>query len=203
MLPRYAVAAVLIAAMWARLERPAGLGGLVLMAALGAVPVLAPRLRLPAFAAAAVVALELSVRLSPHRFWHGFLDFYDYRLPFDPTGHLRMHEVILVAIFAFTLAVALAVTTRRVVLAVVLFLVGAGWPATLLAGNGQDIQLPAGVELRHVLNAVWLARVAPNRGSFLELTTGSQRLAERVRAFQREVARPAAQRPFLRVSTKG
>src|SRR3989442_8913438 len=48
-----------------------------------------------------------------------------------------MHEVILVAIFAFTLAVALAVTTRRVLLAVVCFLIGAGWPATLLAGGSE------------------------------------------------------------------
>jgi transglutaminase-like putative cysteine protease len=71
------------------------------------------------------------------RFGRGFLDFYDFRLPFDPVQNVRMHQVILVAIFAFTLAVALAVAARRAVLAVVAFLVGAGWPATLLAGGSE------------------------------------------------------------------
>ena len=48
-----------------------------------------------------------------------------------------MHAVILIAIFAFTLAVALAVAARRALLAVVLFFVAAGWPATLLSGGNE------------------------------------------------------------------
>jgi transglutaminase-like putative cysteine protease len=48
-----------------------------------------------------------------------------------------MHRVILVAIFGFTLAVALAVAARRPLLAVMAFLVAAGWPATLLAGGNE------------------------------------------------------------------
>jgi hypothetical protein len=42
------------------------------------------------------------------RFGHGFLDFYEFRLPFQPERHPRMHAVILVAIFAFVLLIALA-----------------------------------------------------------------------------------------------
>src|SRR5207247_1170321 len=71
------------------------------------------------------------------RFQRGFLDFYDFRLPFDPPQNVRMHEVVLIAIFAFALAVALAVAARRAALAVVAFLVGAGWPATLLGGGNE------------------------------------------------------------------
>src|SRR5438874_13539855 len=48
-----------------------------------------------------------------------------------------MHQGILVAIFGFALAVALAVTTRRALPAVIAFLIGAGWPATLLAGGNE------------------------------------------------------------------
>ncbi|HWJ31940.1 MAG TPA: transglutaminaseTgpA domain-containing protein, partial [Gaiellaceae bacterium] len=71
------------------------------------------------------------------RFSRGFLDFYDFRLPIEPSLNVRMHQVILIAIFAFVLLVALAVAARRAVPAVVAFLVGAGWPATLLAGGRE------------------------------------------------------------------
>src|SRR5207247_7647240 len=64
-------------------------------------------------------------------------DFYDYRVPFDPADRPQMHAVILIAIFGFTLAVALAVAARRALLAVVLFFLGAGWPATLLSGGNE------------------------------------------------------------------
>src|SRR5207253_6906482 len=60
-----------------------------------------------------------------------------YRLPLDPAEHSRMHGVILIAIFGFTFAVALAVAARRALLAVVLFFIAAGWPATLLAGGNE------------------------------------------------------------------
>src|SRR5438045_3891568 len=48
-----------------------------------------------------------------------------------------MHQVILVAIFGFTLATALAVAARRALPAVIAFLIGAGWPATLLSGGNE------------------------------------------------------------------
>ena len=49
--------------------------------------------------------LELPRRVLS-RFGRGFLDFYDVQVPFDPGAHPRMHGVLLVALFAFTLWVA-------------------------------------------------------------------------------------------------
>ena len=148
-------AGLVIAVDWLRFEEPRSGGGRpFLLVVLAIAPILLRPLwlRLAGLAGAWLLAVWVAFSIPPEALWpggegffgplgsrfgRGFVDFYDYRLPFDPTGHLRMHEVILVAIFAFTLAVALAVTTRRVVLAVVLFLVGAGWPATLLAGGSE------------------------------------------------------------------
>jgi transglutaminase-like putative cysteine protease len=135
---RFAVAAALIVAMWARLERPAALGGLVLAALLAALPVLVPpRLRLPVLAASTLVALELFVRLSPTRFWHGFLDFYDVQLPFDPHAQPAMHHVVQVAVYGFAAVVGMALAWRRPALAALALLVGAAWPATLVTGPGE------------------------------------------------------------------
>ena len=69
------------------------------------------------------------------RFGSGFLEFYDYQVPFDPAVHPRMHGVLLVALFAFTLAFALAVAARRPGLAAIALVVGVGWPGTLLPGH--------------------------------------------------------------------
>ena len=70
------------------------------------------------------------------RFSSGFLDFYSVRTPFDPRVHQEMRGVLLTAIFGFTFALALAVAARRPVPAVLIVLVGAGWPATLRGPNG-------------------------------------------------------------------
>ncbi len=109
-------------------------------------------LRLVAIAVSALLAVWVAFSLSPLALWpggddffgtfgsrfsRGFLDFYDFRVPFDPATCPRMHAVILIAIFGFTLAVALAIAARRALLAVVLFFVAAGWPATLLAGGNE------------------------------------------------------------------
>ena len=131
------MAAALIVAMWARLERPSSLGSLVVAAALGAAPVLVPRLRPLAFVAAALVALRLSIHLSPHRFWNGFLDFYDVQAPFQPGAHPAMHGVLVLAVYGFAAAAGLALAYRRRPAAALALLLGAGWPATLLAGNGH------------------------------------------------------------------
>ena len=69
------------------------------------------------------------------RFGSGFLEFYDYQVPFDSAAHPRMHGVLLVALFAFTLAFALAVAARRPGLAAISLVVGVGWPGTLLTGH--------------------------------------------------------------------
>jgi transglutaminase-like putative cysteine protease len=71
------------------------------------------------------------------RFGDGFVDFYEFRLPFDPVRHPESHQVLLAAVFGFTFATALAIAARRPVPAVLCFLVGAGWPATVLAGGNE------------------------------------------------------------------
>ena len=140
-------AALVIAVDWLRFEDPRSGGGrpfaLVVVA-------IAPALVRPWWARVAVVVVSVffgaciafavapeDAASAPGRFERGFLDFYDFRLPFDPQQHVRMHEVLLFAIFGFTLAVALCIAARRAVLAVLVFLVGAGWPATLLAGGNE------------------------------------------------------------------
>jgi transglutaminase-like putative cysteine protease len=141
------IAALVIAVDWLRFEDPRSGGGrpfvLVVLA-------IAPALVRPWWARVAAAALSvffaaciafsvapLHASSAAGRFKRGFLDFYDFRLPFDPHQNVRMHEVVLFAIFGFTLAVALCIAARRAVLAVVAFLVGAGWPATLLTGGNE------------------------------------------------------------------
>jgi transglutaminase-like putative cysteine protease len=150
-----ALAGVVIAADWLRLEEPhhtsgraAALVGIAIAPAL-----LRPRwLRLAGVLCAAVAATGIAFSVSllalvpggesffspvADRFGAGFVDFYEFRLPIDPTVHPRMEMVMLIALFAFVLLVALAVAARRPVLAVGAFLVGAGWPSTLLAGGHE------------------------------------------------------------------
>ena len=150
-----AAAALVIAVDWLRFEEPRSGGGrpFVLAALAIAAVLLRPLwLRLVGVALAALIAASVAFSLSPLALWpggdgffgpigsrfsRGFLDFYDFRLPIDPTAHPAMHSVILVAIFGFTLAVALAVASRHALLAVVFFFIGAGWPATLLSGGNE------------------------------------------------------------------
>jgi transglutaminase-like putative cysteine protease len=141
------VAAFVIAVDWLRFEDPrTGSDRAFLLVVLAIVPALLRPwwVRLPAVAVSVFLALCVAFSVGPlhvgaagHRFTRGFLDFYDFRLPIDPQQNVRMHQVILLAIFAFTLAVALAVAARRALVALLAFLVGAGWPATLLAGGNE------------------------------------------------------------------
>jgi transglutaminase-like putative cysteine protease len=149
------LAGLVIAVDWLRFEEPRSGGGrpfVLVLLAIAPVLIRPLRFRLIALAVALLFSIWVAFSISPRALWPGgqsyfgtlgsrfsggFLDFYDYRLPIDPSTHPHMHEVLLIAIFAFTLVVALAVAARRVVLAVVLFLVGAGWPATLLAGGNE------------------------------------------------------------------
>jgi protein-glutamine gamma-glutamyltransferase len=141
------MAALVIAADWLRFEDPRSGGGRPFALAVLA---LAPALLRPwwlrgAGVAASVffaVCIAFSVRPldvddAGPRFARGFLDFYDVRIPFDPHQSPRMHQVLLIAMFAFTLLVTLALAARRAITAVCAFLVGAGWPATLLAGGNE------------------------------------------------------------------
>ena len=149
------VAAFVIAVDWLRFEEPRSGGGRpFVLAFLAVAPVLLRPLwlRFAAVAISALLAAWVAFSVSPlaafpggdgffgplgSKFSRGFLDFYEFRLPIVPTEHPQMHAVILIAIFAFTLAVALAVAARRALLAVVLFFVAAGWPATLLSGGNE------------------------------------------------------------------
>jgi transglutaminase-like putative cysteine protease len=150
-----ALAGSVLAFDWLRLEDPRTDGSrAVVLVALAIVPALVRpvwgRVGVAVVAAVAAMAVAFSVSLThlwPYgfdffgpaatRFGSGFLDFYDFRLPIDPSEHERMHMVLLAAVFAFTLVIAVAIAARRTVTAVVLFLVGAGWPATLLAGGNE------------------------------------------------------------------
>jgi transglutaminase-like putative cysteine protease len=146
------VPVVVVAVAWLRFEHPRGPSWRPLaLAALALAVALARPLavRIVVAVVAATLAASIAFGLSPldarpfdrrhaffgplwSRFSNGFLDFYEVRLPFDPHLHPDMAGVVLVAIFAFGLAVALAVDARRPLLASLLLLVGAGWPATLI-----------------------------------------------------------------------
>jgi transglutaminase-like putative cysteine protease len=150
-----ALAGLVIAADWLRLEEPQrDTRRAVALVAVAIAPALvrAGWFRLAAFACASFVGVAISFSASPlgivpgrngfftpiaDRFGSGFVDFYSFRLPVDPYIHPRMHMLILLAVFVFTLVVAQAIAARRPVLAVGIFLVGAGWPSTLLAGGHE------------------------------------------------------------------
>jgi protein-glutamine gamma-glutamyltransferase len=136
--------AALLAWSWLRLGQPhAGASTALWLITLAVAPALLPRPRWRAVATvpAAVLALHSAlgvwlvhpIRLLG-RFGGGFLEFYDVRLPFAANSHPRMEGVVLVALYAFCAAVAMAVAARKPVLASVAVVVGAGWPTTLLTG---------------------------------------------------------------------
>ncbi len=153
----YALPALVVALDWTRLERPQGSTlQLALILALALLPALVRRLwlraalGLGALAAAASTALGVSwLDARPFdgrhdffgplfsRFGNGFLDFYDYAVPIDPSSHPGMHGVILLAVFGFCFALALAIAARRTMLAGLVLVAGAGWPSTLLSGGHE------------------------------------------------------------------
>ena len=137
---------LLFAWNWSRLEDPsAGLGPMLLMIVLGIAPALLPTFRwriagasvalLLAGAAALDVARPWSVGTIADRAGSGFLDFYDVLVPFDGAAHPLMHGVIQLAVFVFTALAALAIAARRPVLAGLVVVAGAGWPATIMPGD--------------------------------------------------------------------
>jgi protein-glutamine gamma-glutamyltransferase len=152
--------AALIGWSWARLERPRpGLGDLVAIAALAVLPGLVARgrPRIAAVLAASAGAAWIALGVSPFDVRpfndeddyarpilggvrDGVLDFYDVTVPFDGVAQPAMHGVLLVAVFAFSLAATLAVAARRPVAASLVLLVGAGWPATILQGDDELVR---------------------------------------------------------------
>ena len=144
------VPAAVFTTAWLRLENPIdyplrsiAVAGLAILPAL--VRPLAARavVLLGSLILGAWIAFEVSP-FHPHhllgalgsRFSSGFLDFYSVKTPFDPRVHQEMRGVLLAAIFGFTLVLAVAVAARRPVPAVLVVLVGAGWPATLRGPAG-------------------------------------------------------------------
>jgi protein-glutamine gamma-glutamyltransferase len=136
--------AALLAWSWLRLGQPhAGASTALWLIALGVVPALLsrPRHRLVVLVPASVLALHAALgvwivhplRLLG-RFGDGFLEFYDVKLPFAAGSHPKMEGVVLVALFASCTVVALTVAARKPVLAALVVVVAAGWPATLLSG---------------------------------------------------------------------
>lgn len=167
-----AFGATLIAWSWLRLEERTGSGQAAFVVVLALIPSIAPGTRRRAAAAAiafllaAGSAFELPIAWSfpGHllgRFGGGFLDFYDVQVPFDPAAHPRMHAVLMMAVFAFTLLVALAAAARRPGLAAAGLVVGVGWPGTLLPGH--DL-LRGALLLAGVLVAIVCLRRGPIRG---------------------------------------
>ncbi len=140
------VACIPILWNWMRLEDPssAGRAAVLVLLALAPAAVMNQRLRFAAAAAALAIAggTAFHVPLGLHypgrvaaRFWNGFLEFYDVRLPFAPAQHPHMDGAILIAVFIFSAMAVLAVCERRPALAGTAVLIGAGWPATLLRGS--------------------------------------------------------------------
>ncbi|WP_019868603.1 hypothetical protein [Methylovulum miyakonense] len=54
------------------------------------------------------------------------------------------------------------------------------WATLLRNGKVDEIQVPQGAELRHVLNAAWLARVDPMRNPDVDITAAAKNLANRI-----------------------
>jgi transglutaminase-like putative cysteine protease len=114
------------------------------MIVLGVAPALLPslRLRLAGAGVALIAAWSIALDVRPYAIGtvlshtgRGFLDFYDVLVPFDATEHRLMEGVVLLAIFAFTALASLAVASRRPLLASLVLVAGAGWPATIFPGH--------------------------------------------------------------------
>ncbi|HKC77428.1 MAG TPA: transglutaminaseTgpA domain-containing protein, partial [Gaiellaceae bacterium] len=153
-------AVAIVALAWLRFEQPlTPLWRAVVLVALALAVALPARrsLRL----VAAVIALGLAARIAMgidllpwraahglslfgNRFANGFSDFYDTHLPFDPRVHAAMGELVLVAVFGFSLVATLLAAERKPLPAACAVLLGAGWPATLL-GPSQALAMGAAI----------------------------------------------------------
>src|SRR4051812_17093991 len=175
-----ALGAPLLAWSWMRLEsgHDAGQATVVIVLAIAAALVRPRRARIASSVVALLATGTIAFGLGPvwalpgrilSRFGSGFLEFYDYQVPFDPATHPRMHGVLLVALFAFTLGFALAVAARRPGLAAMALVVGVGWPGTLLPGH--DL-LRGTLLLVTVLGIAAVLRHGPVRGLGAALAAG-------------------------------
>ena len=173
----------------------------IVMALLALLPVLAVALGRSLLVVAASTALSLLVALAVavdlplsnarpfdardffgpavDSFRKGFLEFFDTRVPFDAAALPDMEAVILLGIFAFALAVGIAIATRRTFLAVGLLAAGCGWPTTMLslgATSNRDLVLGA---LILVTAFVLLALLRPGSRSLVPATRARARARRR------------------------
>jgi transglutaminase-like putative cysteine protease len=146
-----ALPAWLVVSTWVRLESPVRVVGPALVAALAlSCALVRPwRFRAPALVAATLVTLNVAfdhagLRVAsasprraglagglPHGIERGLRDFYEVAVPFDPAAHPLMHGLVVLAVFGFCVALALAVAARRALSATLVLAAAVGWPATL------------------------------------------------------------------------
>jgi transglutaminase-like putative cysteine protease len=148
--------AFLVATHWSRLEQTGtGDGRLLWIAVLALLPALfrPTWARVAAYVVAAVLAVRLAFELSPvralpfrdgeyfgplsSRLWRGFEAFFQVELPINAIERPQMHGVILLAVFGFCAVLAVAIASRRPLLASAALIAGAGWPATILTGRAE------------------------------------------------------------------
>jgi hypothetical protein len=181
-----AVAGVLIAWNWMRLEQSPRLSQVIVLGLLAIVPALFRGV--PARVAAATVAfliaagsafrLDASIHYPGRllaRFGNGFVDFYDYKVPFKGEVLPNMHGTIVIAAFGFTFAAALAIASRRALPAALALLVGAGWPATLLVGH--DLVRGAAILIGLLVLLVGLSTTRPRPVGFAAAAVAAVTLA--------------------------
>jgi hypothetical protein len=140
-----------------RVEQPRRTGDLLAVALLALAPALFPRAwqRVLAAAVATSGAAWIAFGVEPWELLpfrdervvapvlrdldHGIADFYRVLLPFDPARTPEMHAVLLGVVFGFVLVAVLLTASSRPLAAAAVTVVGAGWPATLLGGEGVAI----------------------------------------------------------------
>ena len=142
----YSLPAFLIAISWLRLEDPQAVGfdawsvlALALAPALAPTLVLRLALTVPASLTALWVAFDTPAPDDKpgffvpvaERFADGMNSFFNVALPFSGIERMKMHGVVVLAIFGFCLVLAHAIAARRPLVAVLAVVAGAGWPATL------------------------------------------------------------------------
>jgi hypothetical protein len=54
------------------------------------------------------------------------------------------------------------------------------WVDPILKNKVEEIKVPQGAELRHVMNAAWLARINPNRDPKVDITAAANELRKRI-----------------------
>ena len=142
----YSLPAFLIAISWLRLEDPQAVGfdawgvlALALAPALAPTLVLRLALTVPASLTALWVAFDTPAPDDKpgffvpvaERFADGMNSFFNVALPFSGIERMKMHGVVVLAIFGFCLVLAHAIAARRPLVAVLAVVAGAGWAATL------------------------------------------------------------------------